>query len=161
MPVVLYRVDERLIHGQVIVGWGGQLDPDRIIVVDDPLAESPWEQELYAVGVPMGMTAEFMTVDTALDRLPEWKSSDDRIIVLTRDIQTMLRLAETGGLAGADVNIGGVHHEPGRSRVLRYVFLGDRERAALRALEDCGARVTARDVPGARRVGLDELVGDR
>ncbi|MGK7311087.1 MAG: PTS system mannose/fructose/N-acetylgalactosamine-transporter subunit IIB [Candidatus Longimicrobiales bacterium M2_2A_002] len=160
MPVVLYRVDERLIHGQVIVGWGTQLEPDRIVVVDDALAESPWEQELYAVGVPVDMTAEFTTVETAVDRLPEWQSSDDRIIVLTRDIQTMLRLAETGGLEGAEVNIGGVHHEPGRRRVLRYVFLGDREREALRALEDRGARVAARDVPGARRVGLDELVGD-
>lgn len=159
MSVVLYRVDERLIHGQVIVGWGAKLEPDRIIVVDDALAGSPWEQELYAVGVPVDVAAEFASVETAIERLPDWQERDERIMVLTRDIETMLRLAENGGLEGTEVNIGGVHHAPGRTQVLRYVFLGDPERESLRALEAKGARVAARDVPGARRVGLDELVG--
>jgi mannose/fructose/N-acetylgalactosamine-specific phosphotransferase system component IIB len=52
MPIVLFRVDERLIHGQVVVGWGGPLHADRIVVVDDAIAGSPWEQELYCLGVP-------------------------------------------------------------------------------------------------------------
>jgi PTS system mannose-specific IIB component/fructoselysine and glucoselysine-specific PTS system IIB component len=44
MSIVLFRVDERLIHGQVVVGWGAELHPDRIIVVDDEIAHSQWEQ---------------------------------------------------------------------------------------------------------------------
>lgn len=158
MTVVLYRVDERLIHGQVVVGWGAQLDPDRIVVVDDALADSLWEQELYAVGVPSGMTAEFVSVDAAAGRLAEWQGSDEKVILLTRDIAPMGRLAARGLLTGARVNIGGVHHAPGRTRVLRYVFLGDAERQALRELAALGIEVEARDVPGARKVGLDELV---
>ena len=47
MPIVLFRVDERLIHGQVVVGWGSKLRPDRFLVVDAALATSEWEQELY------------------------------------------------------------------------------------------------------------------
>jgi PTS system mannose-specific IIB component/fructoselysine and glucoselysine-specific PTS system IIB component len=156
--VVLYRVDERLIHGQVVVGWGAQLDPDRIVVVDDALADSPWEQELYAVGLPAGVGAEFVSVEAATDRLPAWQQGDDRVILLTRDVRTMRRLAEGGSLDGAHINIGGIHHAPGRDRVLRYVFLGDAEREELRALADRGADVVARDVPGARGVGVDELV---
>ena len=46
VPIVLFRVDERLIHGQVVIGWGHELRPERYVVVDDDLAESPWEQEL-------------------------------------------------------------------------------------------------------------------
>lgn len=158
MTVVLYRVDERLIHGQVVVGWGAHLDPDRIVVVDDALAASAWEQELYAVGVPGGMGADFVSVAAAAERLPEWQTSAERVILLTRDIASMGRLAAAGRLNGAQVNIGGVHHAPGRTRVLRYVFLGDAERQALRELAELGVEVEARDVPGARKVGLDELV---
>ena len=160
MAVVLYRVDERLIHGQVVVGWGTQLEPDRIVVVDDVLAESPWEQELYAVGLPPEMEAEFVDTAAAIRRLPEWQDSPERIILLTRDIQSMLDLAEGGGMDGVRVNIGGVHHAPGRDRVLRYVFLGDADRSALRRLGAQGVEIVARDVPGGRGVGLDELVGD-
>ena len=160
MTVVLYRVDERLIHGQVVVGWGARLEPDRIVVADDALADSPWEQELYAVGVPADMATEFVSVAEAIERLGEWQDSPDRVILLTRDIEAMLRLAKAGKLDGARVNIGGIHHAPGRSRVLRYVFLGDRDREALRQLAGRGVEVEARDVPGARAVGVDELVGD-
>lgn len=159
MTVVLFRVDERLIHGQVIVGWGGRLHPDRIVVVDDELAASPWEQELYSMGVPAGVEAGFASADDALERLPGWLDSEDRVLILTRTIDTMNRLARTGLLRGEEVNIGGIHHGPGRVRVLRYVFLSDAEKDALVELSSAGAKVTARDVPGARGVDLDELVG--
>lgn len=159
MSIVLYRVDERLIHGQVVVGWGARLRPQRIVVVDDDLAASEWEQELYAMGVPDEMEAEFVAVATAVEQLPEWQESDERVMLLTRDIATMTRTADTGLLMGQEVNIGGIHHAPGRRRVLRYVYLSDEERQALIALSEHGTRVTARDLPGARPVQLDDLVG--
>lgn len=158
MGIVLYRVDERLIHGQVVVGWGAQLDPERIVVVDDELAGSPWEQELYAVGVPYDVEADFVSVEAAQERLPDWQGSPERVLLLTRDIPTMVRLASTGRLRGEEVNIGGIHHAPGRRRVLRYVFLSDAERRQLEELSEEGVRVVARDLPNARGVGLDELV---
>ncbi len=158
MSVLLYRIDERLIHGQVVVGWGVRLRPERLVVVDDVLAGSEWEQELYAVGVPMEMEAEFVDVAGAIDRLPAWQEGEERVVLLTRDIATMSRLAASGLMNGFEVNIGGIHHAPGRSRVLRYVFLSDDERRDLLALSDHGIRVTARDLPGARPVQLDELV---
>jgi PTS system mannose-specific IIB component/fructoselysine and glucoselysine-specific PTS system IIB component len=159
MSVVLFRVDERLIHGQVVVGWGARLHPDRIVVVDDDLATSGWEQELYTMGVPPEVQASFSTTAEAVDLLPGWQRGGDRVVVLTRDLGTMNRLAASGLLQGEEVNIGGIHHGPGRSRVLRYVFLSDEEREVLRELSGWGTHVVARDVPGARGVELDELVG--
>ena len=161
MSIVLYRVDERLIHGQVVVGWGGRLHPDLIVVVDDALAASPWEQELYAMGLPDELQAEFISVPAAAEHLETWRAGSDRVVLLTRDIHTMNRLAEEGRLDGAEINIGGIHHAPGRSRVLRYVFLNDEERGELQTLAGRGARVVARDVPTARAVGVDELVRPR
>lgn len=159
MSVVLFRIDERLIHGQVVVGWGGRLHPDRIVVVDDELAVSQWEQELYTMGVPAGVEAGFASVDEAVAQLPDWLAGKARIVLLTRDIATMNRLAASGLMQGEEVNVGGIHHGPGRSRVLRYVFLSDEERAELVSLAEQGTRVVARDVPGARGVDLDDLVG--
>lgn len=158
MSVLMYRVDERLIHGQVVVGWGSSLRPERIVVVDDVLADSPWEQELYAMGVPAEMEAEFESVASALDRLPAWQEGSERVLLLTRNIGTMMSLARSGLLRDVEVNIGGIHHAPGRSQILRYVFLSDGERRELEALSEQGVRVVARDVPGARGVELEDLV---
>ena len=159
MSVVLFRVDERLIHGQVVVGWGSQLHPQRIVVVDDELAISEWEQELYCLGLPPEVSTHFLTVQQAREQLPAWLKDAARMIVLTRDVATMGRLALGGLLRGVEVNIGGIHHAPGRREVLPYVFLSANETQALRELADEGAQVSARDLPGSRRVDLGHLLG--
>lgn len=160
MPIVLLRIDERLIHGQVVVGWGAALHPDRIAVVDDELADSVWEQELYALGLPEDVAAEFHTVADARLRLEAWRSSSARTVVLTRTVDAMRQLAAGGTLHGAEINIGGLHHAEGRRQVLPYVFLSDDEREALQQLARSGVEVSARDVPGARRINLSHLLGD-
>lgn len=159
MPIVLFRVDERLIHGQVVVGWGGPLNADRIVVVDDDIAGSEWEQELYCLGVPPEMEASFVGVPEARRQLAAWRGDPRRIVVLVRGVATVARLAEDGLLQGEDVNLGGIHHAVGRDRVLPYLFLNPEEKAQLRALADRdGVRLSARDLPGSRRVPLDELL---
>ncbi len=159
MAVLLYRVDERLIHGQVVVGWGTRLHPDRIVVVDDELALSEWEQELYTLGLPEEIRASFVSVDDARGELDAWATNADRILLLTRNLDTMRRLATGGTLAGREINLGGIHHAPGRDRVLPYVFLGAGEREDIRALVDAGAEVVARDLPTTRGVDAQQLLG--
>ena len=158
MPIVLLRIDERLIHGQVVVGWGGQLRPDLFVVVDSDLVSSRWEQELYLLGVPEGAEARFLSPEEARDVLPELRSSEKRAVVLTRDIATMLAMARGGRMQGSEVNIGGIHAQAGRQEVLPYVFLDDADRARLREISDEGVEVTARDLPGSQRVPLRALL---
>ena len=161
MPIVLLRVDERLIHGQVVVGWGGPLHADRIVVVDDEIAASPWEQELYCLGVPPEMEATFASVADARPQLAEWRGGGRRVIVLVRDVATAARLADGGLLKGDEVNLGGIHHAQGRERVLPYLHLSDGDRDTLRRIAAAGALVSARDLPAGRRVPLEELLNGR
>ncbi|HEX6693437.1 MAG TPA: PTS sugar transporter subunit IIB [Longimicrobiales bacterium] len=158
MSIILLRVDERLIHGQVVVGWGSQLHPDRIVVVDDDLAASEWEQELYTLGLSGGLAAEFVSVRSARERFASWKSSGDRIIVLLRDVNALQQLGAGDFLAGEQVNIGGIHHAAGRRPVLPYLYLNDDEAAQLAALHGAGVRISAQDVPSGRRVESTEFM---
>jgi mannose/fructose/N-acetylgalactosamine-specific phosphotransferase system component IIB len=158
MPIVLLRLDERLIHGQVVVGWGGPLHAGRIVVVDDEIAASPWEQELYVLGVPPEMEASFASVEEARRRLPEWRGGAERTIVLLRDVAALQRLAEGGALEGEEVNLGGIHHAGERARVLPYLHLSPGEREALRGVGESGVRISARDLPASRAVPLEELL---
>lgn len=158
MALDLFRVDERLLHGQVLVGWGQRLGIRRWFVIDDALAASAWEQELYESALPEGVSVEFLPVADAVDRIDELSAPGDAAGLLTRDTATMRRLAERGALEGRRVNIGGLHAGPGRRKVLDYVYLGDPEREDLRELARLGARVSARDLPTAIEVGLDALV---
>lgn len=161
MSIVLFRVDERLIHGQVIVGWGTELHPHRIVVVDDDIAASQWEQELYAMGLPSEVTPGFADVATARAQLGQWRAADERIIVLTRDMGTMRRLAQDGSMKGDEINLGGIHYAPGRQAILPYVYLSADEIAQIEALESEGVHITARDLPSARKFDVKQLLQDR
>jgi mannose/fructose/N-acetylgalactosamine-specific phosphotransferase system component IIB len=158
VPIVLFRVDERLIHGQVVVGWGERVHMDRIVVVDDDLRSSAWEQELYCLGVPPHVDAVFADVDEARQVFRHWVEETRRLVILVRDVDTLSRLAADGVLGDQEINLGGIHHAPGRARVLPYLYLNDREREQLERIREAGLRITARDLPGSRAVPLDELL---
>lgn len=157
MPIALYRIDDRLIHGQVVVGWGQPLELRFIILIDDDVAASEWEQELYRMGVPPEMEVCFCSVDDAGSTLNIFSTDSRMGIVLVGDIGTMQRLVNANPVIKT-VNIGGVHHSPGRTARLRYVFLTPEEEQGLRTIAATGVEVTAQDVPGARAIPLEEVL---
>ena len=159
MTLVLNRIDDRLIHGQVVVGWGQPLNVKFIVLVDDSVASSDWEQDLYRMGVPPEMEVLFHSTASAAPLLDGYRTETRPGILLTGDIATMRSLVHSGGVR--DVNIGGIHHRAGRTQHLRYVFLSPDEQNALRELADLGAVVTAQDVPAARAIPLEELLAAR
>ncbi|MEO8621315.1 MAG: PTS sugar transporter subunit IIB [bacterium] len=159
MTLVLNRIDDRLIHGQVVVGWGQPLDVKFIVLVDGAVASSDWEQDLYRMGVPPDMEVRFHSAVDAAPLLDGYRTETRPGILLTGDIATMRSLVEHGGVR--DVNVGGIHHRVGRVQHLRYVFLTPEEEAALASLASLGAVVTAQDVPAARAVPLAELLSAR
>ena len=157
MASALFRIDDRLIHGQVVVGWGQPLDLTFIVLVDDEVASSEWEQELYRMGVPPEMDVHFHTVDEAAERLTGYQQDERRGALLTGDIETMARLIDLTN-AIRRVNLGGIHHRTGRTQRLRYVFLAPDEEQALRSLAARGVDVSAQDVPAARPLALNEVL---
>lgn len=156
MTLVLYRIDDRLIHGQVVVGWGQPLDIEFIVLVDDTVAGADWEQELYRMGVPPEMEVFFHSADDAMTSLAKYRSDARAGILLTGDIATMRKLADANGISA--VNVGGLHSRAGRVQKLRYVFLTPDEEAELRALAARGVTVTAQDVPTARPISLEDVL---
>lgn len=158
MPLRLYRIDDRLIHGQVVVGWGQPLGLGYIVLVDDTVADSEWEQELYRLGVPPSVDVFFISVAEARRQLPSF-AADPRVgILLTGTIEAMLELVRGVDRAITEVNVGGVHHREDRTQKLRYVFLTAHEEHCLRQIEAAGATVTAQDVPSARALALDDVL---
>ncbi len=158
VPIEMIRIDDRLIHGQVVVGWGQHFDLRLIILVHDDVAASEWEQELYRLGVPSDVTVIFASVADAAERLEEWRADPRHGMVLVPDVDTARRLVDAGVPVGT-LNLGGIHHRPGRTRKLRYIYLTQEEESELRMLSARGIAISAQDVPTARAVPLAEVLG--
>jgi mannose/fructose/N-acetylgalactosamine-specific phosphotransferase system component IIB len=159
MPIALSRIDDRLIHGQVVIGWGIPLRVQLIVVVDDDVATNDWEQEIYRMAVPRTVAVEFASRDFAITQLRRWATDPRRVFLLTGKTETMAALATASEGLIPKINLGGIHAGPGRRELLRYVYLSEPEVNTLRRLQAAGVVVTAQDLPNATAVPLQELLG--
>ncbi len=155
MSWMLHRVDDRLIHGQVVVAWGGRLRPARIWVADDASAADAWERELLATVAP-GIEVRVVTVAEAAAGYAEEAVRPGGAFLLVRDLGTALALVEAGA-AIPSFTLGGLHYSPGREKVNEYIYLGAADRRAARALIARGVALDVQDVPATRPRPLPAL----
>jgi mannose/fructose/N-acetylgalactosamine-specific phosphotransferase system component IIB len=158
--LLMVRVDDRLIHGQVTQGWGSVLHPQRLVLVNDAVAESAWERDLYLASAPEGMTVSVLSVQEAPSLIARWIERSERLIVLVESPGDALRLYR-GGMLFERLNVGGLHFREGRREVLPYVYVDREDRQALEHLRDQGVTVECADVPGCERKDFFECLESR
>ena len=152
MSLVLFRIDDRLIHGQVTTGWVRALDLKRIVLANDRIAASAWEGELYCSVTPPEIETVLAPVEDLAEVLAEIDSSGERAVLLVESAADARRIVDNG-YRPARINVGGLHYAEGRKEVLPYLFLGPDDAADLAHLSGLGIELEARDVPGGK--GLD------
>ena len=152
-----FRVDDRLIHGQVILGWGSVLKPDRIILADDEVASNEWEKNLYAASVPPEIKVSILPLLEAAAQLKRGIFDTERVILLVRHPKDVVALMDLG-LPVGEVNIGGLHFREGRQKLLDNVYIDGEERNIMRELVKRGVILDGRAVPGSRAVKLNSRV---
>lgn len=152
--IALARVDNRLIHGQVVSTWIPFLKAQDVVVADEEAAGSALMQMAMTMAVPPPVEVRIAT-PAAID----WaavNASPRRVLVLFRDVETAAA-ARRAGLAIDTLNVGNVHFAEGRRPILASVFLNERELSLLEEMAREGVTIEARAVPPDARVGLDEL----
>lgn len=151
--IALVRVDNRLIHGQVVSTWIPQLQVDRVVVVDDEAAASPLIRAAMTMAVPPQLDVEI--VSSAQAEVPSLVASRKRILVLVRDVENAEPIVAQ--VPGCLLNLGNVHFGEGRRPVSASVYLSERELQALERMARSGVRIEARALPSDHGVGLEEL----
>jgi PTS system mannose-specific IIB component/fructoselysine and glucoselysine-specific PTS system IIB component len=155
MSWVLHRVDDRLIHGQVVIAWGQRLRPRRTWVADDASALSAWERELWLCRA--GSRGAGGERERGVPPRTRPAAAEGGAFLIVRDLGTALALVEAGAEITA-FNVGGLHYAPGKSKVHEYVYLDEADRTAARALIGRGVALEVQDVPASRAqplAGLD------
>ena len=143
-PTFWTRIDDRLIHGQVTVGWRQHLRYDAICVVDDVAAADPALRDALRLAAPAGVVVHVYTTEEATSALAA--SPSERTLLLLKSPQTALALVE-GGLSLSQLNIGNLAARPGSVRVLKSISLTVEDVAALDALDARGIAITFQPTP--------------
>ncbi|OIQ51597.1 Sorbose-specific phosphotransferase enzyme IIB component [Pseudodesulfovibrio hydrargyri] len=146
--MTLVRIDNRLIHGQIIETWLPYTGAKNVVVANDELAHDILQQEIMSLAIPQAVKSSFVTVEEVpaiMSRLFSAPGDHDSIILFSSCADA--RRAFDSGFDFHVLNIGNVHYSPGKRQVSPSVALSDEDETCLRHLNRKGVELDFRCVP--------------
>lgn len=154
--IVLSRIDDRLIHGQVVEGWVNFLKAGRILVADDAVASNVVQRSIMELAVPVGLHVTIGGVEEICKMLKDSLFEAERVILLFSNPTAVVR-ALKAGLQFTSLNIGGMHYMPGKRKLLDMLAVDDSDLSALQEISSHGIQVDIQTVPTQKPMHLDTL----
>ncbi|MDR2367521.1 MAG: PTS sugar transporter subunit IIB [Deltaproteobacteria bacterium] len=157
MPVVLTRIDQKLIHGQILSGWVPFLDINKIVVVDEDTTQSPMIMRIMASAVPANITTSFITPDRLKEVLGNCPDAGTRCLVLFKDIAGAKSALKSADVCIDSINLGYYAHLPGTKCVKIHNFFSaiEEELEQLNWIASHGTELYSQSVPNAPKVHIN------
>jgi PTS system mannose-specific IIB component len=152
--IVFTRIDDRLIHGQVVEGWVNFLKATAILVADDRVASNALQRSIMEISAPQGLGVLIGTVEDICGRLRTPAPGNERAILLFSTPADVVRALKFG-LDCRVLNIGGMHYVPGKRKLIDVLAVDDRTWKRWRSSP--GVKVEIRAVPTQKPLPLEKL----
>lgn len=139
--IVLVRVDDRLVHGQVMTSWQKATGANKFMVVDDEVANNDLMKTVLKGVIPSQIKLGVFTIQKAVDRLTKGFKPDDKVIMLVKTPETVWAIQQ----AGIDIpalNIGGMGIRSDRTTLYQNIACSESEREAIKGLIAAGCDVS-------------------
>ncbi len=141
------RIDNRLVHGQIIETWLPFTRARMIVVVNDELAADFLRQEIMSLAIPAGVGIFFLPVDGLMLFMSRNPLDAEDALILFSSCHDARRAYELGFGFGI-LNLGNLHYAPGKKQVCPHVALSKEDESCLDFFRDRGVRLDYRCVPG-------------
>jgi PTS system mannose-specific IIB component len=148
MSIKLIRIDDRLIHGQIVEAWLPHLEADQIVVADDEISRDPLKKRIAEISTPPNIKVVIRPVAEAVAYLRESQSSPSSpaTIVLFASVAAVARAIDLG-LPVTELNLGNIHYEHGKTQVSDSISLDNREVELLDEIAGRGVKIFIQPVP--------------
>lgn len=118
--IVLTRIDDRLVHGQVMTAWLNYTSGNRIVIVDDAVANDPFMKSVLEMVIPPGIKLDICGIESGADTLINQLKEKDKAIVLVKGPEVVFELLEKG-VSITRLNVGGMGAKPGRKKFYKNI----------------------------------------
>ena len=153
--ILLTRIDNRLIHGQVATQWNSTLGANLILVANDDVAGNKMRQNLMNMAAPTGVATRFFSLQKTIDVIHK-ASPKQHIFLVAENPSDVLTLVK-GGVPIRKVNIGNMHMSEGKRQVATSLAVDDADVAAFKELQDLGVELEIRRVPSTPAEDINKL----
>ncbi|MDM5294207.1 PTS sugar transporter subunit IIB [Peribacillus simplex] len=152
MSIVVTRIDERLIHGQVAYSWSVAYQVTEFIVIDDGVANDPSQLLLLSMAVPSGKRHAILSVEDAVKYFDE-QSDLEKTLIVVKSPRVLLSLIEKGIIL-LSINVGGMYYKEGKQEISKTVFMDEEDKAVFLKIRDHGIPCEIRTSPNDKSINL-------
>lgn len=156
MNITVFRIDERLIHGQIVTAWIAYANANRIIVADDKAANDEFQKTLLQMATPKAIELQILGVDEAIRTIKE-DTSGTKVLLLVRGPKEALQMVEAG-LHIQEINVGNINMKKGKTKILGNLWIDDEDIRNLKKIHEAGVNLEVRTVPNERRQDVIRLI---
>lgn len=154
--VVLVRIDDRLIHGQVMTSWLNYTSANKILIIDDGVAADAFMKSVLKTCVPANVKLATFTVERAVARLQKGFAGD-HCIILVKYPETLHRLMKAG-IVFDEINIGGMGVSGTRTKFFRNISASEEEKAMLKEMVDAGSKISVRIIAEDSETDISKML---
>lgn len=156
MPnILLTRIDNRLVHGQVATQWCGSVGANLILVANDKVEKDTLRQGLMDMAAPSYASMRYWSLEKTINNIH--KAADRQLIFIVCETpEDVLKLVE-GGVPIKKVNIGNMHMAEGKRQVAGSVAVDDKDVEAFKKLRELGVELEIRRVPSEPSESIEKL----
>lgn len=154
MPIVFARVDDRLIHGQIVQAWLPELNIDEVVIPCPKAREARINKNLLRLSLPFEYDLTILPPEQCASYT---LGSTKRILLLMGSLQDLKPLLEDG-LNIKSLNIGGMHFKENAEKLAENVFLDKQDKNTLYILNDLGISIETRAVPTSKSMSVKEIL---
>ncbi len=151
--IVMARIDDRLIHGQIATLWLNKTQANLIVIADDQTAKDSFMQSLLNAVCPKGVQLEILSASEAGDFLLEEEKANEKVFVMTKGPLAMLEMINKG-VTFSEIILGNMGMAPGRKRFNKNVSASDEELQCFRDIIATGCPIYQQMVPTDSKVDL-------
>lgn len=150
------RIDDRLIHGQVVTTWVNTHNIEQIIILNDKIAADKTQKNILAMAAPQGVKVKAFGIEKFAEVIKTTPVTRRTMLLFTTSIDVLK--AVEGGVPVTELNIGGMRYQEGRERLTKALSVSPEERSAFQALLDRGMEITVQMVPKDEKIDLREVI---
>lgn len=156
MDITIFRIDDRLIHGQVITAWIAYADAKTIIVADDNAAKDEFQQSLLKMATPDSINLNILSIQDTVELLKTDTSSTKALLLVRTPLGAYDIL--NAGIKINSINIGNLNMKKNKIKILGNFWVTQEDVDYLHKISEKGVKLEVRAVPNERSQDVVELL---
>lgn len=154
--VVLVRIDDRLIHGQVVTAWLKFYSADHLLIIDDQLSKNQIMMRLYKAAAPSDIDLRILNLEDSIEFLKDTSEGDD-VIILMKGPEIIEELINNS-IEIPHVVLGGMGSSPARTQFIKNIYASEDEKSSFKRITDGGVPVMYQLVPDDKPIDIKTIL---